>query len=543
MNSVAVPPLPRSWARVSLKELGDWSGGSTPSKADPRFWSGGTIPWVSPKDMKVPVIRDAEDHVTGVAIDETNLRVMPPRSVLLVTRSGILQHTLPVAITEAAVALNQDLKALVPHSGIDPRYVARAIEVFAGEILRQCSKDGTTVSSIDFEKLLRYEIPLAPFGEQQRIVEAIESYFSRMDEAGGLLERVRRNLKRYQAAVLKAAVEGRLIPTEAELARAEGRDHEPADAVLKRILAERRLRWEYAERQRLMAVGRLPADDEWKAKYREPSPAQSRQPWVLPEGWCWASLEQIAADLPRSIQSGPFGSNLHHSEFQSKGTGRLVIGIDNVQDGHFTIGANHRIRDAKFRELQRYQARPSDVLITVMATIGRCCVVPEDIEPAIITKHVYRITVERQLVMPRFLLFSLLGSPVVREQILRGARGQTRPGLNGRIIKQLVIPLPPFAEQYRIVAETDRRLSLDENVTTAISYARLHANRLRQSVRRWAFEGRLVDQDPTDEPARALLERIRLETATATAAKDGSRRSARRRGRSTMGASREETAR
>ena len=104
------------------------------------------------------------------------------------------------------------------------------------------------------------------------------------------LERVQRNLKRYRASVLKAAVEGRLVPTEAELARAEGRDYEPASVLLQRILAERRRRWEEAELAKLKARGKTPKDDKWKAKYKEPAPPDTAELPELPEGWCWITV-------------------------------------------------------------------------------------------------------------------------------------------------------------------------------------------------------------------------------------------------------------
>jgi type I restriction enzyme S subunit len=138
---------------------------------------------------------------------------------------------------------------------------------------------------------------LPPLPEQHRIVEAIESYFTRLDDAVATLERVRRNLKRYRASVLKAAVEGRLVPTEAELARAEGRDYEPASVLLERILTERRRRWEEAELAKMKAKGKEPKDDKWKAKYVKPvAPDTSALP-VLPEGWCWTTIDQLHVSL------------------------------------------------------------------------------------------------------------------------------------------------------------------------------------------------------------------------------------------------------
>ncbi|MCG8668658.1 MAG: restriction endonuclease subunit S [Pseudomonadales bacterium] len=133
-------------------------------------------------------------------------------------------------------------------------------------------------NTVSQRTLADVDIRLPPLNEQQRIVEVIDSYFTRLDDAVATLKRVQRNLKRYRASVLKAAVEGRLVPTEAELARAEGRDYEPASVLLERILAERRRRWEESELAKMKAKGKPPKNDNWKAKYREPLEARDWGP-------------------------------------------------------------------------------------------------------------------------------------------------------------------------------------------------------------------------------------------------------------------------
>lgn len=208
-----------------------------------------------------------------------------------------------------------------------------------------------------------------------------------------------------------------------------------------------------------------------------------------PAGWTEASVASLAADVPRAIQSGPFGSNLKHSEFQT--TGRLVIGIDNVLDGQFVLGSQHRISEAKFAELRKYEARPLDVLITVMATVGRVCVVPRDIEPSIITKHVYRITVDQDRVLPSFLMNALRGHSKVREQIHTQTRGQTRPGINGQIVKDLVILVPPVDEQREIVGRIDQLLALADGLGQRIELASARVDRSSQAVLAKAFRGEL----------------------------------------------------
>ena len=198
---------------VRLRDLGTWAGGNTPSKANLAYWTDGTVPWVSPKDMKVHEITSSEDRITELALSDGRVSMVPAGSVLFVTRSGILSHTFPVAITKLPVTINQDLKALTPKEGVSPKYVAHAIRGASQRILRDCAKHGTTVASIETSRLLDFEISIGGMREQLEIVAELEKQFSRLDEAVANLQRVKANLKRYKASVLKDAVEGRLVPT------------------------------------------------------------------------------------------------------------------------------------------------------------------------------------------------------------------------------------------------------------------------------------------------------------------------------------------
>jgi len=349
--------------------------------------------------------------------------------------------------------------------------------------------------------------PLSPYYEQRRIVAKVEELFSCLDASIEALQKAKVQLKRYRQAVLKAAVEGRLT----EEWRKAHPDAESSTFVLKRILDERRAKWEEKEITKLIDDGQQPKNDRWKQKYNEPIAPEIGQHPLLPEGWVWATIEQLASSEARSIQSGPFGSTLHHSEFQNKGV--LAIGIDNVLDGRFSMGKEHCISLAKFEQLRKYSARPLDVLITVMATVGRCCVVPVDFKEAIITKHVYRISVNQSFVNSYYLMYCLLGGSEIREQIFKKLRGQTRPGINGAILKQIAIPVPPLKEQLEIVAEIERILSIDDSIESMVRIELKLANRLRQSILKRAFDGKLVPQNPSDEPASILLERIKAERA------------------------------
>jgi len=491
---------PRAWATAKLGDIADVQLGKM---LDAKRTAGTRLPYLRNVNVRWGHI-DTADLLEMPFQDHELQRYAVTKGDVLVCEGGEPGRAAVWKHCGIEVKYQKALHRVRLHNGVTPSWLVYHLYLDAKTGRIGGHVTGSTIGHFTRESVIEYRIQVAPVAEQRRIIDAVDDYFSRLDDAVATLERVQRNLKRYRASVLKAAIEGRLVPTEAELARAEKRDYEPASELLKRILAERHRRWN------------------GKSKYDEPAAPEVRKLPELPAGWCWATVEQLASDQPRSIQSGPFGSNLRHSEFQP--SGRLVIGIDNVQDGYFSLGANHRISESKFLSLRKYEARPGDVLITVMATIGRCCVVPDDIERSIITKHVYRITPEERLVRPRYLLLALRGGIAVREQMFAQAQGQTRLGLNGTIIKRLAIPLPPPEEQARIIAEAERLLSLGDAAIKSIDGAAQYCSRLRQSILKWAFEGKLVDQDPNDEPASALLERIRAERSGATEKKTSTRR-------------------
>ncbi|WP_045542130.1 restriction endonuclease subunit S, partial [Acetobacter tropicalis] len=168
--------LPEGWKLGDFGSIGKWTGGGTPSKANDSFWMGGTIPWVSPKDMTSGKICDTEDHITPEAIKNSVTRLYPSGSVMIVTRSGILRKKLPVAIAEAPVTVNQDLKVLPYNKQFSPEYVYNYILCFNNEILNTCAKEGTTVESIDTNSFLGFPIKLPPLPEQKKIAAILSTW-------------------------------------------------------------------------------------------------------------------------------------------------------------------------------------------------------------------------------------------------------------------------------------------------------------------------------------------------------------------------------
>lgn len=173
------------------------------------------------------------------------------------------------------------------------------------------------------EFLSQTKLPLPSSAEQRRIIAEIEKHFTRLDAAVIELKRVQAKLKHYRAGILQAACEGRLVPTEAKLAQAEGREYESADQLLKRILKARREKWEADQLSKMEAAGKPPQDDKWKDKYVEPVAAETSQLPELPEGWKWVTVEQLVTKVQ-------YGTSARTNEDSN---GIPVLRMGNIQDG------------------------------------------------------------------------------------------------------------------------------------------------------------------------------------------------------------------
>ena len=160
----------------ALADLGRWSGGKTPSMSEGSFWEKGTIPWISSKDMKASVLVDTQDHITEKAVKEAAMTVYPANSIAVVTRSGILKHTFPVAYVPFETTINQDIKMLVVNEDILPRYAFHVIQGKGKDILAKTKKQGGTVDSLDFQKVLNYQVPVPPLEVQERLVKVLDNF-------------------------------------------------------------------------------------------------------------------------------------------------------------------------------------------------------------------------------------------------------------------------------------------------------------------------------------------------------------------------------
>jgi type I restriction enzyme S subunit len=435
--------------------------------------------------------------------DEDRRTRVSPGDVLL-TIVGAIGRAAVVPHNTAPFTLQRSVAVITPIV-VEPKFIMHQLE--SPRLARYLTDNarGTAQKGIYLKTLGQMPIWLPPLNEQHRIVAKIEELLSELDKGVESLTTAREQLHAYRQLTLRRAFEGKLTADW----RGQRRKEEAGAVLRERILKRRREEWERAERSRLSRPGSNPKNDAWKKRYPDPECFDKEGLPELPSTWCWVGMDELVSGKPRSMQSGPFGSNLRHSEFQD--TGVLVLGIDNVRDGTFSMGSGNRISQQKYLELEKYRARPGDLLITVMASLGRTCVVPHDLETAIITKHVYRVTMEADLLAPEFFNLLLQSPTTSRARMFENAQGQTRPGLNGGILKILPIPLCGRAEQVEIISRLSSVLSQVDQALATVDEQLAKTTALRRSILKRAFSGELVAQVSTDEPASALLERIHAE--------------------------------
>lgn len=363
-------------------------------------------------------------------------------------------------------------------------------------LLTHCRLDqldrSTAIPSLSRDDYNEVCVPVAPLPEQRRIVAKIEELFSDLDAGVAALERVRANLKRYRAAVLKAAVEGRLT----EEWRKQHPATEPAAKLLQRILAERRAKWEQDQLRRFKIAGKEPPKG-WKERYKSPVGHEETSLPELPANWSWTSLSVVAWQ----VRDGP-----HHSPKYSP------AGIPFITGGHVRPDEIDFTR-AKFisHELHKEFSRRcepvvGDLLYTKGGTTGIAHIVRDE-RAFNVWVHVAVLKLADSI--NRRYLQHMLNSSLCYRQAQKYTHGVGNQDLGLTRMVKIAISLPPFAEQAEIVAEVDRRLSVADAAEQQVEHALQRAARLRQSILKRAFEGKLVPQDPADEPAATMLERAK----------------------------------
>lgn len=353
-----------------------------------------------------------------------------------------------------------EFHVLRPKPGIDAKYLYYYVssQSFRGEAERHMT-GAVGQRRVPTTYLKECKIPVAPLDQQKRIVAEIEKQFSCLDEAVANLKRVKTNLKRYKAAVLKAAVEGRLVETEAELARREGRSYETGEQLLQRILETRRSQWK------------------GNGKYKEPASPDTTDLPELPEGWVWANIDQLAdvgtGATPKRGQSRYYGGDIPW----------VTSAVVNVA---FVEEATEFVTAEALAETNLTLYAPGTLLVAMYGegkTRGKC----SELRIAATTNQALAALQTGTSIKEYLKLFLDFNY----EETRKVASGGVQPNLNLSLVRAICVPLPPVDEQHRIVAEADRRLSLLRKTEAQVDANLRRAGRLRRSVVASGFAGKL----------------------------------------------------
>lgn len=500
-NLTNFPTLPPGWCCVRLESLTARSEYGTSVRCD---YEANGVPV-----LRIPNIAAGEINITDLKRATTNPQFgkgdeLQPGDMLVCRTNGSISLIGKAAIVRQpfndTVAFASYLLRFRFHERSSlPRWIHLFVSSRKGrEFIERNAASSAGQHNISLTTLHSMLIPVAPLSEQRRIVAKIEELFSDLDAGVAALKRAKANLKRYRAAVLKAAVEGKLT----EQWRAEHPHTEPASKLLARILTERRKKWEAGQLAKFAAAGKDPPKN-WRDKYVEPESPDLTDVPPIPDGWTMCSTDQLTT----TITSG----SRDWSQYYGDGTGTFIM-AQNVRPGRLDLSFRQAVNPpTDDRDRARSQVLEGDLLVTIVgANTGDVCRVDGDYPEHFVCQSVALM----RLVLPQmssFIEAYFYSHENGQRQFRRYIYGQGRPHLGFDQLRVTPILLPPLAEQAQIASEVAEKLSQIEAADVAIDRSLLRVARLRQSILKQAFEGKLVPQDPNDEPAIHMLNRLKLE--------------------------------
>jgi type I restriction enzyme S subunit len=462
---------PNGWRRVKLKDFAELVNGFA---FKPSHWKSEGLPIIRIQNLNDP------SKPFNRCPETLPEKFLVERGDLLFAWSGTPGTSFGAHIWRGERAwLNQHIyKVKFDRERLDSRFLRLAINHNLQEYIRQ-AHGGAGLAHITKGRFEASEILIAPLELQRRIVAKIEELFSDLDAGVAALTRAQANLKRYRAAVLKAAVEGKLTAAW----RAENPCTEPAPELLNRILAARRQKWEQQQLAKYTEKGQQPPKN-WRDRYKEPARPNTESLPELPEAWCWARVDQIG-----DVQLGRQRSPKHHKGQHMRPYLRVAnvfedrIDVSDVMEMNFTPS-----------EYEAYKLQRGDILLNEgqsMELVGRPAIYRDEVPGACFTNTLVRFRSSEGL-DPAFALKAFLA-------YMKNGRFQRIATITVNIahlgaarFSELEFPLPPLEEQREISREADRQLSTIRALETLIKANVMRTTRLRQSILSRAFAGRLV---------------------------------------------------
>lgn len=379
-------------------------------------------------------------------------------------------------------------------------------------------QSGSTRKRISRGNLSTLKLPVPPRFEQARIVQQLEELLSDLDAGVAELKAAQKKLVQYRQSLLKAAVEGAL--TADWRTSKSGASVESGDELLARILRERRAHWETLQLAKFKESKRTPPKD-WQAKYSTPVAPDTKGLPRLPQGWVWASLDQLASSIRNGLSQKP----------SSDPVGYPILRINAVRSMAVDL------KQVRYLSISEIEAKPylldeGDLLATryngSVDLLGVIGVVRELAVPTVHPDKLIRIKPILSRVLADWIEICAAVGESRRYIVSRVKTTAGQTGISGEDIKKMPIPLPPISEQS--LAIDGAAASRDEALTQlyAVEFSLMQSLGQRKNILQSAFSGQLVPQDPSDEPASVLLERIRTECAVRRTEASPRRRGARK---------------
>jgi len=466
--------LPKGWRWVTLREISNIAGGVTKGQKNRPTEILRRVPYLRVANVQRGYLDLTE--IKEIDVSETAITSLSLRAGDILFNEGGDRDKLGRGWVwngelQECVHQNHVFRARLTNSLDNPKFISYYGNSAGQKYFFDQGKQTTNLASINITKLGSLPIPLPTPDQQQRIVAEIEKQFTRLDAGVNALLRVTANLKRYRAATLKAACEGRLVPTEAELARVENRNanFESGEALLARILTERRKSWN------------------GRGLYKEPSAPDTSTVGSLPDGWTWARLEQLGTTFG-GLTKNPKRANLPKQ--------LPYLRVANVYANELRLKEIECI-GVEDSEIEKLLVRVGDLLIVEgngsKDQIGRMAIWDGSIDPCVHQNHIIKVRLTERW-MPKW-ISTWLQSPNGRqfvELVASSTSGLYTLSVNK--VGNLPIALPPLAEQKRIVAEVERRLSVVEELEALVAANHQRTIRLRQTILQKAFTGCLIEQ-------------------------------------------------
>ena len=375
---------------------------------------------------------------------------------------------------------------------------------------------------VDFNQISSFFFPPFSLSYQRSVVARLEELFSELDKGIESLKTAQEQLKVYRQALLKHAFEGKLT----EQWRKDNADKlETADQLLKRIKQEREARYQQQLEEWKVAVkrweaagkeGKRPAKPKKEKELPSISDEEISELPPLPKGWCWIRPQDVSSHEPYSIGIGPFGSNLKVCDYTDRGV--PLVFVRNITRNNFTDELKY-ISEDKYLSLIPHAVKPLDILVTKMGDPpGDAEIYPEDRPIAVLTADCLKFRVWPEHASREYFKHCI-NSVLIKKQLGLIIQGVAQKKISAGRFKTLLFPFPPKSEQDELAVIIDSSLDKISRIEIELEENLSRSEALRQSILKKAFSGQLVPQDPNDEPASVLLERIAKEKEAAAKSK------------------------